>query len=233
MKTIIAMVLCLLSFEYARAQEQWVGLKAGMDRTRVSSDHYSGVHSRPGVTAGISFERVTRAQLLMGVELLYEQRGFSNEVIITDYYNNPTGEYYPVHFKYNYVTMPLKMGLYLKGRFFGYACAGLLPGILIKATEQGPVLDGSNQYQRDTLRTITNRMPGFDLGGLVEVGMGYKVTKHLSVVGSCRAQQSFTSFTSDNYFTGYSVKHNGVAVCIGVKYALIKAVKDNTKGKRR
>lgn len=67
---------------------------------------------------------------------------------------------------------------------------------------------------------ITNRVSGYDLAGLAEIGGGFIITNRLWLTTSFIYQHSFTSITNTEYFANSKIRHNGVALNIGLKWAL-------------
>ena len=71
---------------------------------------------------------------------------------------------------------------------------------------------------------IAEYVDKFDLGGLLEIGGSYKFKERFLLFSSLTYQQSFTSITNDNYFSDWSIKHNGMTLSVGLKYALTAGV---------
>jgi hypothetical protein len=67
---------------------------------------------------------------------------------------------------------------------------------------------------------LTKRVSKFDLAGLAEIGGGYAVLDRLSLTLSLIYQHSFTSISNSGYFVNNKIRHNGMSLKLGLKWAL-------------
>lgn len=67
-----------------------------------------------------------------------------------------------------------------------------------------------------------NQVTKFDFAGFAEIGGGYKFKNRFWVFTSFAYQYSLTTITNSKYFANSKIKHNGITLKIGLKYALTK-----------
>jgi hypothetical protein len=92
-------------------QNHLIGVKGGVNSTNITSSNFiSQSDSRTGPTAGLTYEFLFKKHFSIGADLIYNQRGFTNDLVFTDNLGNPTGEKYTTTFDYDYVSLPIKTG---------------------------------------------------------------------------------------------------------------------------
>jgi hypothetical protein len=92
MRKIIAFlsVLCTIP---AFGQNHVIGLKGGINWTNVISDNFlSDNEYRNGFVSGLTYEYEFKRKFQIGLDLVYSQKGFKNDIIFTDETGNPIGE---------------------------------------------------------------------------------------------------------------------------------------------
>jgi hypothetical protein len=203
-------------------QNHLIGIKGGYSWTNISTDAFPNHETLRGFAAGLTYDYITRKKFSLGAELLYDQRGYKDELIFTDEHGNQIGEKYAVPVHYNYLSLPLKLGYIMGNNFFGFANIGFCPALLQKVTATIPLFTYSAPdliYRGDS--TIEIKGPSkFDLGGFVEIGCGYKIKNRFTFVAAFRSQYSFTSMTNEDFFRYYYIRHYGMTLSLGIKYNL-------------
>lgn len=203
-------------------QNHFVGVKGGYSWTNIATNAFAIHETQPGFSAGLTYDFVTKKKLSFGAELLYDRRGYTNELIFTDNQGNPTGEKYSIPTYYNYFALPLKFGYSVGKKFFGFASISVCPALLQKATVTVPLFTYNSPdvtYRGDSTVVLTNPSK-FDISGLAEIGCGYQITNRFTVATSFRYQYSFTSLTNENYFKNYYINNYGMTLSLGIKYNL-------------
>jgi len=201
------------------AQNHFLGVTGGVSWTNasaksmVSNDRYSKfMTNRSGFTAGVSYESRVKQHVLVGADLMYQQRGFNGDIYLTGLFGIPYVD--EIRFDYDYLAIPLKCGYIIGNRISAFANIGLVPSILLKATAKVP-------DEFDT-KDITDLPQRFDLAGRVEAGGNYKISQRLLVTVTFAYQNSFTIHSNANYFEESDLRHHGMMLSSSVKYALKK-----------
>lgn len=203
--------LLLLATLRAAAQDQRLGIQAGIGTGRVRSDIFhneGGPRMRPSL--GLSYEQVFGEHLTLGADLLFQQRGFSDRFTLTDVNGQPTGTAI-LALSYNYAALPLKVGYRRGNRGFGFGRAGIIPSVLVSAWYKRPQPGG------EPLRVnLTGDYRRFDLGGILEAGGGFRLKKQFQFEAALAVQHSITSFT-DPWFRS---RHLGLYLNLGFSYVI-------------
>jgi hypothetical protein len=214
--TVLTIVISPPSF----GQNHFIGLKGGINRTNINSNNFiNNNENRPGLNGGLTYKYLLNEKFNLGVDFLYFQKGFTNDIVFTDELGNPTGERATSKFNYDYLSFPLKGGYVIGGKISGFANIGIVPSVLIDANNITPAIEG---FAEENTENVTDNVNKFDLGGLVEIGANYMIMNDFLLSASIGYQHSFTSITNDNYFSNADVRHYGIVLSIGLKYALQK-----------
>lgn len=179
------------------------------------------------ISAGIGYTRKTKSRLIYGADLLYNQYGFKNEIIFSDESGNII-EQDPTYFRYeyNYISLPLKVGLMFGNKVFTFFNAGLIPSLQIRSLTHAPEFSGEDYFFPSETADVTDRVSRFDLGSMLEVGAGLNISKRFSIIGEFKSHLSLTTFTNKNYWTGANIRHYGLTFHLGLRYLLNSIVPD-------
>lgn len=200
-------------------QNQLIGVSAGMNFSNVNSKDFV-THFRTGFTAGLNYEYLYKSNFSLGADLIYNQRGFINKIILTDESGFSTGEEYPTDFIYNYISVPLKVGFNSGDKVYVFSNIGIIPSFLLEAKTVLPRIDNDLNVTGYETFDLSSNASNFDLGGLLEIGGGYKFKNGLWLYTSLTYQHSFTTISNREYLTNSTLRHNGALLSFGLKYAL-------------
>jgi Outer membrane protein beta-barrel domain len=220
MKYFTSLLLCSFYTFTTSGQNHFIGVKGGYGWMNASMNLFTETKTQPGFAAGLTYEFQTKKKISLGAELLYERRGFINEILFSDIQGNLTGEKYPTHYRYDYFSLPLKVGYTIGNKFFGFGNIGVCPAILSQASWKLPTFHADMTQRGDTIIYFTEKPSKFNIAGLAEIGCGYKISNHFSIATSFRFQYSFSSLTNDNYFKNYYIRHRGMILSLAIKYNL-------------
>lgn len=219
MRKILTVLTIIISIQ-AYGQNHFLGMQGGINLTNVNSSNFiNNNDNRTGFNGGLTYQYYLNERFNLGIDLLYFQRGFTNDIVYTNQSGNSTGESATSEFNYDYLSLPLKGGIVIGNKFSGFANLGIIPSFLLDAKKITPAIEG---FQEETTNNITDRVTKFDLGGLVEIGGSYQFKKQFLLFTSFAFQQSFTTITNEDYFSIGKAKHYGMTLSIGIKYALKK-----------
>jgi len=222
MKIIFLFILTIATLKVT-GQNHLIGVKGSANSTNVvSSNFLSQTDPRTGLSAGLTYEFLIKKQFSIGVDLIYNQRGFTDDIVFTDNLGNPTSVKYTSKFNYDYVSLPLKSGFNIGNKLYGFTNIGLIPSLLIDAKMTIPSIDLDLNLTGEKILDVTNLVSKFDLAGLVEIGGGFKINGHYWLFASFSYQHSFTTITNSDYFANSKIRHNGMALTMGLKCALTK-----------
>lgn len=206
--------LILISTIPVLGQNHIIGVKGGINLTNIySNKNISNSHYRTGFNGGLTYEYILNNRFGLGVDLLYSQKGFTNNVF-------PAGIKATYIFNYDYLSFPIKGGFFIGDNISGFVNLGLVPSILIDAKEINPAVEGF--VDEKTTIDVTDKVTKFDFGGLIEIGGSYKFGNHFFIFTLFAYQQSFTTITNADYLSQFKIKHYSMTVSIGLKYILKK-----------
>ncbi len=224
MKKILMFSILLIAVFQINAQNHFLGVKGGVSWTNMVSnaDNESGYKYRTGFEGGLTYDYIFKNSVTVGADLIYNQRGAREDFILTNELGDPTGQSEEIKSNYDYLSLPLKVGYIYGEEIYAFINIALVPSILLSAKNIWPILDAGEVYMPAETFDITNDVTKFDLAALAEVGVGYKFAERYMAYASFQYQQSFISITNDNYLPNVEMYHNGMALSLGIKYALAK-----------
>lgn len=199
---------------------QFIGIKGGVNWVNISANGFpvdQGFRTR--YSAGFTVEKSFSKNFSLGADLLYCQRGFNSTSRFTDELGHKTGQTVVITFNYDYIALPLKVGLRTGNKLYGLFSLGLTLSILSDATTKVPVVNSQGQVIGEELvkpHTVTK----FDVAGLLEIEGGYQFINKFCAFTSFRYQYSFTTISNPEYFKGRAMRHYGLFLSAGLKYAL-------------
>lgn len=215
MKLFLLPTLLLISFS-TFAQNHFVGINGGVSGNDVNS---AFTHSEPllGFNVGFSYEYRVKNHLSFGADLMYNKKRFKHHLLSIPEGGVPITETGRLEFNFNYLSMPIKVGYYVGNNLSGFVNLGLIPSMALNATYYVPIMN-----DEETGREYTGLTSKYDLAGLIELGGNISLTERLFLIASVSYQHSFTSFAKPDYDKDIDVKHHGIILSGGVKYALKK-----------
>ena len=216
----ILTALILISTVPVFGQNHLVGLKGGINWTNVNSSNFiSNNDYRAGFNGGLTYEYRLNSHFNLEIDFFYFQKGFTNDIIFTDEFGNPTGEKATTVFNYDYLSVPIKGGFLIGNKISGFANIGIVSSILINAETVEPKIEG---VVDEKTTNVTDLVTKFDFGGLIEIGGQYKFGERFLIFTSFIYQYSFTTISNDNYFKNSKIRHYGMSLSAGLKYVLKK-----------
>ena len=205
MKNIFLFILTISTLKVA-GQNHLIGVKGGVNSTNITSSNFlSQNDSRTGLTAGLTYEFLIKKHFSIGADLIYNQRGFTNDIVFTDNLGNPTGEKYTTKFNYDYVSLPIKTGFKIGNKIFGFTNIGVIPSLLVDAKTILPTFNTDGNVTGNETFDVTSRVTKFDFASLAEIGGGYKCKDRYWLFTSFAYQYSFTTITNSEYFASRDV----------------------------
>lgn len=217
MKKIYLLILTITTLKVA-GQTHLIGVKGGTNWMDITSANFlSQTDYKKGITSGLTYEYLFKSHFSVGTDLIYNQRGFTNDVVFTDYFGNQIGDKRTAIYKYDYLSLPIKVGFNIGTTFYGFTNIGFIPSVLMMASSMSPTL-----YNGSESVDVTSRVSKFDLAGFAEIGGGYKFKNSMWLYTSFAYLHGFTTITNSAYFPSSAIRHKGMTLTVGVKFALSK-----------
>lgn len=195
------------------SQHYYLGYHFGFCRNGVKSNGNLIGTSQHNFSTGLTFNYTSVKKLRLGAEVLYEKRGFNvgytvilknfDERFITNYHHQ------------NYLSIPLKIGRQAGNKIHGYADIGLVPAFHLKSTFRYPRTDSSFNITGEITENEQLAIRPFDLGALIDFGVGYNLTDKISILSSIRIQNSLFEFSKD-----YQMSHRAATLFLSFRYKL-------------
>jgi hypothetical protein len=213
------LVICAVIFAVsASAQTPYrqFGIKAGMNISNVNSNIPS--YTTKDILGGnlsVTYDRVHMRFLTVGGEFNWVQRGFTNPLTITDSVGTTLG-LADLRNRFNYFSVPLKLGVQFGNRVYIFGNAAFIPGYLLKAISEVPVVDENGQIIDYTWQDATNTAAQFDLSTQIEVGIGVTKAKRYKFYVSAAKQEALLNIFDDPQST-FNIKSTGIIISTGMK----------------
>ncbi len=198
----------------AKAQTPYrqFGIKAGMNISNVKTDVPSyTTKDILGGSLSVTYDRVHFRFLTVGGEFNWVQRGFT----LTDSVGTTLGVA-DLRNKFNYFSVPLKLGVQFGNRVYIFGNAAFIPGYLLKAVSEVPVVDENGQVIDYTWQDASNTAAQFDLSTQIEVGIGITKAKRFKFYVSAAKQQALLNIFDDSQST-FNIKSTGIIISTGMK----------------
>ena len=219
MKKYLILILVALS-SFVNGQGHYFGFKGGASITKVNNVLYAeDAEFRSGFTAGLSYEYKLKNNILLAADFLYMQKGYDFDIAFTNEEGLLVGEG-KSHMKYDYISLPIKVGYSIGEKLSGFFNLGVAPALLTKAyydfSDPNGILPEIEEFEGVD---ITEETPKFELSGLVEIGANYKINESFLLITAIAGQYGFTAITNfDNQEN--TMKNYGFYWTFGLKYAL-------------
>ena len=192
------------------------GIKAGMNISNVNTN--LSAYTTKDVVGGsvsLTYDRVHFRFLTVGGEINLVQRGFSNSIMLTDSVGTELGMA-ELRNRFNYFSVPVKVGVQLGNRAYIFGNVAFVPGYLLKAISETPILDASGQIIDYTWQDATSNASQFELSTQVELGVGVTKAKRYKFYVSAAKQQGWTNLF-DNPSSVFNIKSTGIIISTGMK----------------
>jgi hypothetical protein len=202
----------------AKAQTPYrqFGIKTGMNISNVKTDVPSyTTKDILGGSLSVTYDRVHFRFLTVGGEFNWVQRGFTFPITLTDSVGTTLGMA-DLRNKFNYFSVPLKLGVQFGNRVYIFGNAAFIPGYLQKAVSEVPVVDENGQVIDYTWQDASNTAAQFDLSTQIEVGIGITKAKRFKFYVSAAKQQALLNIFDDPQST-FNIKSTGIIISTGMK----------------
>ena len=209
------LLLFILTGFYAQlySQHYSLGYTYGYSWNEVKNNGDVPGSSQNNFITGLSSEWITKKNLRLGAEILYEKRGFDLEYIV--FFNNFSQKHIKNYHHQKYLSIPLKIGYQTGKRIYAFGDIGIVPAFNVKSTFTYPNTDSLFNILGEITEREQINIKTFDLGGLLDFGAGYNLTDKFSVSGSIRLQHSLFDFSEV-----YRMSHRATTLFFTLRYKL-------------
>ncbi|UZR97058.1 outer membrane beta-barrel protein [Chondrinema litorale] len=165
---------------------------------------------------GSTFEYFLKEKLSLGAELFYSPNGFSFDR------NYQTSQSVNYQFRYNYLSVPLKIRYNLINMFEKrghiFIKTGIAPSYLLRAKVKTTVYSENNEIIDKNEVIFNDNITKFDFAGLGEIGLSTKTSEKFVIYLSVMHKRSFNSFSTDEFFPDNQLKHNSFHIIWGLNF---------------
>ena len=222
----LLILLFIITSSNIYGQDYYIGVFTGYKNSNIRSDIFENSNSRKSIEMGLSLERNHNKTLHSEIGLHYSQKGFVTDEQLTDLTGQPLGELAKTHFNYNYLSIPIKVGYNYGNRISGFINIGVSPSLLLNSKLK---IEAIEDIMEEVSVSTTESVSKFDIGGMVELGGKYQLSKSWYIFTSVELESSFISITNEDYFKEESIKHYGINLRLGLKYALLNKTGSNKR----
>ena len=210
------------------AQTNTIGICGGVSvfysdkPTRKLDFHELKRSPRIGLVSGFNLERLTTKKFLIGIGLLYQQRGYVEDYGGWTEYDSEYVYKNMRHVHMDYLAIPLKFGYQITNqKFIGNIYLGLMPSILIHSSQVVPLTDDYTGVIKGIVSINTYKENNsFDISSFLGFGFGYKIDKSLNILINGTGQIGVINSLYNYPF--YLNRLKGVNVMIGLQYNINK-----------
>lgn len=218
--TVIALTfICLNAF----AQKHLIGVKSGLNFSNIYNDNSATKYEyQSGLSGGLTYELFFKKNFSLGLDFIYNERGFKRDIYPTLNNGAPTGEKITESYNNNYFSVPIKVGYTFGKKIFGFVNIGICPSFLLNAKASAIYFDKNGNNASSETKDFMERVLKVDLAILSEVGLGYKLKNKYYFYTSVSNQTSFGPIYNTTFSTDEEIKHFGYIFSVGVKVNLGK-----------
>ena len=201
---------------FSQTSYSQLGLKAGFNISNVKTNIPS--YSTKDIIGGnlsLTYDRVHFRFLTVGGELNWMQRGFTNPIVVTNAAGLSISEA-DLRNKFNYFSVPLKIGVQFGNRVYIFGNAAFIPGYLLKAISEVPVVDENGQIIDYTWQDASATAAQFDLSTQIELGIGVTKAERFKFYISAAKQEALLNIYN-NPQSSFNIKSTGIIISTGMK----------------
>lgn len=217
--TLLIFTVLMAFSAVAQTPYRQFGIKGGMNISNVNTNLSS--YTTKDIIGGnlsLTYDRVHFRFLTVGGEINIVQRGFQSFDSIV-----ASQSVASIRNKFNYFSVPLKLGVQFGNRAYVFGNVAFVPGYLLKAISETPVLDATGQIIDYTWQDATSTSAQFELSTQIEVGIGVTKAKRYKFYVSAAKQQGWTNLFDDPA-SAFDFKSVGIIVSTGMKFEFGKGL---------
>ncbi len=208
---------------HGKSQTHWIGLQRGINLTSVDAkENFGDTRQRFSYMDGFSYEYLAPRNLILGLDFLYNPRGFREDILFSNEEGSIVNETIQVNFDYDYISVPLSIGFAMGEKYRLIPKTGIIPSYLLKAEYKRPEIEINGLRIDEEIVNISNEFTKFDLSALVSLEGNYNIQENGKLFLAATYRHSLTNIVKSDYFKTDKMKHFGLSISIGLKYSLTK-----------
>ena len=232
--TTISLIIILMISVHGNSQTHWIGLQRGINITSVDAkENFGDTRQRFSYIDGFNYEYLAPRNLILGLDFLYNPRGFREDVLFSNEEGSIVNESIRVNFDYDYISIPLSIGFAMGDKYRLIPKAGIIPSYLLKAEYKRPEIEINGLRIEEEIINISDEFTKFDLSGQVSLEGNYSIQKNGKLFITATYRRSLTNVVKSDYFETDKMKHFGLSISIGLKYSLTKGKKEDSTVKEK
>jgi hypothetical protein len=214
LKTLFTIIIVSINLMVV-SQSNLFGIKGGANWCNQTGNFFNNSEYIQRFSFGLDYGFKFQNNLKIGGNILFSQTGFKDPFIFT----NELDPFY-VKFRYDYLSIPLKVGYEYGNKVFVYGNIGIATSLLLNANTTSPVFNenfeevGRNEY------VVTDKVAPIEFGGIIEIGFGYTFFQKIGVYVEGNFHHGFTSITTNDYFSGKTIFNYRASANLGIRYKL-------------
>lgn len=176
-----------------------------------------------GILTGLNYNHTFKNRLLIASDLKYSQTGFVNFMKFYEIKNDTITYEFVSNYSFKYLSIPLKIGYSIGNKLSGLGKIGICPSFLINAETTNELY--SKNPTHHVIYNLNKLITKFDLSGLIELSINYKLNKDLKIFYSTTFNTSITKTTILSFYNNifYDVmRQYSISSFIGIEYCFNK-----------
>jgi hypothetical protein len=215
---VFLLFMFLLSLGAYGQVAHYIGIQGGLNQSNVSTDPSENTLNLKGITSGLNYRILFPKGYAVGIDILYIQNGYENEIDYTDQYGNII-LVLGIKDRYNYLSLPIKFSYEIGGRIKVFSNVGIQTSILLSAKSMISNVNGQVYIEEFN---ITDNVAPIDFGGIIELGTGINLGDSFSLMAIAGYSHSLTSFSNTKFYGNMDFRHYAICFSLGIKYKLNK-----------
>jgi hypothetical protein len=215
MKKLLIIILFTASLS-AFGQNHYLGLQGGINMTNLpAKKSFPDAEMRIGFIGGFNYEYKTSKNYRLGIDILYSQQGFIHNLRV---YDDGRGETGISEYKFDFFTIPIKIGYELGNKIKVIPKLGIVPSFLLKGEIILPEFDNEGNVISYETINYEDFVNNFDFGGCFELGFEGKLSENIKISPSLSFKHSIMEFFKSDSFDRIDMIHKGFSISMGFKY---------------
>ncbi|MBV2247374.1 MAG: PorT family protein [Lentimicrobium sp.] len=221
-KLLLTFLLIPLLYGQVSGQELIVGIKGGPVVSGLLYSNFTPkTGHRLGFSAGISLLKPISAHKDLGVELMYDQRGYSDQFTYTNLLGEIIGTF-EYTYLFDYIALPCYVRFQTSKDIKWFLDLGLSPSYMISARTRSHTMDfdGNKGPQRKyKFDPDPFYMSRFDIAALIGGGVQFKIRDNIAIDLNLRYTNGLLSIFDRGLFEQYMLI-NSLNFSVGANYTI-------------
>lgn len=221
MKKYLLLITVIVLFKHSFAQSQSIAIINGINISNICANKvFTDVENRKSYLFGLSYDYSIKDKYLLESNIVYSKQGFNDKFTLTNIAGIPTGEYHVIDFTYDYLSLPLKVGVRFGKKIKIVPKIGIQPSLLIKARTTITRSYSWTSYTTYETVDVKDNVSKVDVAGLLELGFEYQLKQPVNLFMSIAGKYSITKFSNSNYYEDFEMRHKVLLISFGINYNL-------------